>query len=127
MRQHARPRRMGQESAVRVDAVPSQQSGARGGDVGLDVGKQVAGGGFSGSGGSKTGGCQAGYAVGSCAPVVHGGEFGARSLDDGVEAGGVQGVEVSVGEQAGEGENGIGVRVEASHLLGGKGEDGSDC
>ncbi len=51
------------------------------------------------------------------APGGHGGEGGGRGLDYGVEAVRVEEVELGVGEEAGDGQDKVGVWVKAGHLL----------
>lgn len=109
-----------QERFIGVDAVPRQQRSAGLRNVLLDVGQQIRRGGGRGRGGRENGGCQSRTAVGVDAPLGHGveGRFGV--VDDGLEAVGLEELELRVGDEAADLEDLVGFRVEARHLWEGR-------
>lgn len=100
MLQHPIPGLVQQEGTIGVDTVPRQESDARFGHVGADVGEEVVRRGARAGRGVETGGREPRGGVGADAPGRHGGEDGLRGLDDNGEAVDVEEMELRVGDEA---------------------------
>lgn len=96
--------------------VPGQQTSARGRDVTLDIGKEGFGCGGRAGGRGADGGREARATVRVNTPRVHGVEGGVGVVDDGLEAGIVEELELGIGDEAADLEDLVVFGVETGHL-----------